>query len=269
MNPFYFGTADRRLFGVHTPARAGARAGSIRAIVLCPPWGQEYLRAHRSMRLLADMLAGAGNDVLRFDYYGTGDSGGDMVDGSVQGWEADIETAIDELKDVSGAPKVALVGLRLGAMLAARVAARRRRDVGVLVLWDPVVSGTAYVSELLQTAMEREHSAERPRQRPAEIGGGHELLGFPLTASMTQAIEGLELGSAVASLPVRTHSVVSQGARSTEETRRALGSNVAKDRIVELAGRPPWTETDQIMAGEVPIDLLRYIVSVIRDGTPA
>lgn len=269
MNPFYFGTTDRRLFGAHTPARVGARGGSIRAIVLCSPWGQEYLRAHRSMRLLADMLAGAGNDVLRFDYYGTGDSAGDMVDGSVQGWEADIETAIDELKDISGAPKVALVGLRLGATLAARVAVRRRRDVGALVLWDPVVSGSAYVAELLRTATEREHAAERPRPRPAEHGGGHELLGFPLPAEMIRAIEELELGSSAASLPARTHSVVSQGARTTEELRRAFGSNAATDRVAEFAGRPPWTETDQIMAGEVPIDLLRHIVSVMRDGTPA
>ena len=93
--------------------------------MLCYPWGQEYLRAHRSMRLLADMIAARGCDVLRFDYSGTGDSGGDATTASFVEWESDIETAIDELKDMAGVSRVSLVGLRLGATLAARVAEGR------------------------------------------------------------------------------------------------------------------------------------------------
>ncbi len=55
------------------------RAGVCRlpkSIVLCHPWGQEYLRAHRSMRQLGNLLAAAGHHVFRLDYFGTGDSGG-------------------------------------------------------------------------------------------------------------------------------------------------------------------------------------------------
>jgi len=67
MNVFYFGAGERRLFGVYTPARHGGRRGAV----LCPPWGQEYLRAHRSIAQLANTLATAGVHVLRFDYSGT------------------------------------------------------------------------------------------------------------------------------------------------------------------------------------------------------
>src|SRR3954451_13983708 len=76
MTPLFFGSRARRLFGIYEPGRSGSRVP--RAAVLCHPWGQEYIRAHRSMRRLANMLSATGRDTLRFDYFGTGDSAGDM-----------------------------------------------------------------------------------------------------------------------------------------------------------------------------------------------
>ena len=46
--------------------------------MLCYPWGSEYIYAHRSLRLLAQRRAAAGIHTLRFDYFGTGDSDGDI-----------------------------------------------------------------------------------------------------------------------------------------------------------------------------------------------
>ena len=65
------------------------------------------------------MLAASGWDTLRFDYYGTGDSAGDLIEANLGGWEKDIEWAIEEARATSGANRVALIGLRLGANLAA------------------------------------------------------------------------------------------------------------------------------------------------------
>lgn len=266
MNPFYFGTSSRRLFGVHVAARQGGRSGGVRAVLLCPPWGQEYLRAHRAMRRLAGLLAAGGCDTLRFDYYGTGDSAGDMPEATLQGWELDIDEAINELRDISGANRVGLVGLRLGGTLAAKAAARRRRDISALVLWDPVVSGSQYVEELFLAAQSREHQAERPRQRSVEEGGGHELLGFRLPAAFAKALGNLELASVVKDLPEQCHAVVSQASRSTDALREALAGTALASRIAEIPGRPPWTEADQIMSGEVPVELLHHIVQVLCDG---
>ena len=150
MNVFHFGTGTRRLFGVYLP---GAGDGpSARVAVLCAPWGQEYLRSHRSVRQLGLQLNAAGFHVLRFDYYGTGDSAGDMLDATVQDWEDDVSQAVDEARETAGADRVSLIGLRLGGALAARVAVKRPDDVKDLVLWDPVVSGSAYLDELQRTA---------------------------------------------------------------------------------------------------------------------
>ena len=119
MTPFYFGMRQRRLFGIYEPARTS----SAHAAVLCNPWGNEYIHAYRSLRQLALLLTIAGFHILRFDYYGTGNSAGDMIDADVQGWKADIETAMDELRHITDLQQVTLVGLRLGATLAAAVAA--------------------------------------------------------------------------------------------------------------------------------------------------
>src|SRR5918992_3821916 len=113
MNPFFFGSSQQPLYGVYHPpkARVPRRIG----VVLCYPLWQEYMRAHRAFRQLAILLAKAGFPVLRFDYFGTGDSGGDSESGDVAQWTADVCTAIDELKDTAGVRSVSLVGLRVGA----------------------------------------------------------------------------------------------------------------------------------------------------------
>ena len=67
-------------------------------MVLCYPWGSEYIHAHRALRQLATRLSMAGFHTLRFDYFGTGDSAGEMEDADLGVWEDDIETAIEELK---------------------------------------------------------------------------------------------------------------------------------------------------------------------------
>jgi uncharacterized protein len=136
MTPFHFGGAERRLFGVYDPA--SKNSGALRAAVVCHPSGDEQVHAYRTLRQLAARMCRAGIHVLRFDYYGTGDSFGETGEGDIASWCGDIETAIAELKDMTGAPKVSLVGLRLGANLAARVAAGRPDEIDNLVLWEPL-----------------------------------------------------------------------------------------------------------------------------------
>ena len=112
MIPLHFGSASERLFGVyHAPT-----AGVVRStgIVVCAPFGHEYIRAHRPLRQLAVELAGSGYHVLRFDYYGCGDSDGNGEDASLERWLHDIETAANELKDTAQLSRLCLVGLRLG-----------------------------------------------------------------------------------------------------------------------------------------------------------
>lgn len=142
----YFGAEGRSLFGFYHPPQEGPWRGV--GVVLCRPIGTDQTRSDRAYRHLAERLAAAGFACLRFDLFGTGDSGGDeFAPGLVKTWLDDVGLAIEELRARSGAKTVALVGLRLGASLAL-VKAAERGDVDALVLWSPWVTGAAFVAEV-------------------------------------------------------------------------------------------------------------------------
>jgi alpha-beta hydrolase superfamily lysophospholipase len=142
----YFGAKGRPLFGFYHPPPEGLWRGV--GVVLCRPIGTDQTRSDRVYRHLAERLAAAGFASLRFDLFGTGDSGGDELSpGLVRAWLDDVGLAIDELRARSGAKIITLAGLRLGATLALLQAAERG-DVDSLVLWSPWVTGAAFVAEV-------------------------------------------------------------------------------------------------------------------------
>ena len=132
MKALFFGNTATKLYGVYHPPKAGV--GGISSVLICCPNGYEYIYTHRALRQLAGLLAKRGHHVLRFDYFASGDSAGDAEDGTVEQWIVDIRTAVRELRDISGRDRPSIVGLRLGALLAACAEVSDAED---LVLWDP------------------------------------------------------------------------------------------------------------------------------------
>ena len=99
------------------------------------------------------MLSRQGLPTMRFDYYGTGDSYGESNEIALSVWQENALLAIEELKSMAGCSQIYLVGLRLGAAIAANVSAMRS-DVKRLVLWDPVIQGAAYIEEIKRGSYE-------------------------------------------------------------------------------------------------------------------
>jgi alpha/beta superfamily hydrolase len=175
----FFGTGSRARFGwVHAPA-----APNGAGLVIVPPFGYEAICAHRSLRAIAGEAARAGVIAVRADLDGTGDSAGDDLDPDrVDAWLASIDDAC-ELARGSGADRLVLAGVRLGASLAA-LAAERRDDVAGLVAIAAVPSGKALVREgralQMQLGLERADAAT-------------ELVGFALAPETRDAIARIDL----------------------------------------------------------------------------
>jgi pimeloyl-ACP methyl ester carboxylesterase len=228
-------------------------AASAGAVLLCYPWGQEYIRAHRAMRRLASLLAGGRRHVMRFDYFGTGDSMGDSQDVSLSGCEKDIETAIEELRDTSGATRVVLVGLRLGATLAARVAARNKKTVEALILWDPVVSGPEYIEELLGSTQSAVAGTEV-----------REVRGFPLTNTFADELRAIDLLALLPSLPAQTRMIVSAPLPSHEALRAELDRLGRPGALEQVEALQAWLEYRDYGAGAIPANILDTIAQWVR-----
>ena len=193
----FFGAAPRELLGsVHA-----AHGGTVRdtGVVLCYPAPQEYRMVHWTFCRLAERLAATGYNVLRFDYFATGDSAGNSVDGSIAQWEADTLTAAAYLRDETGMRRLSLVGMRLGATLAWR-AVERGLVVQDIVMWDPVIGGAAYLRELERA------DARLLGEQPYPVPGtppNAELLGYPLVPAMRADVNAINLLAGTRARPRR------------------------------------------------------------------
>ncbi len=194
IEPLVFGNANARVLGVlHRPPSSRARDAGI---VICAPIGYENVCAYRPLRTLANQLAASGRPTLRFDLPGIGDSPGDEFDTClVERWVNAIEAAVHELRRVADVRTVALVGVRLGATLAA-VAAARDLDLSELVLWAPFKTGSAYAREMRAFHALAEREFDRPeRPQSAFPDGAMEVSGFVLADSTLADLGGIDLTS--------------------------------------------------------------------------
>lgn len=244
MKPLLIGGGERRLFALLTPAEGPRQR---RAVVLCPSLGQEYLFSHRSFVSLGRRLARAGFDVLRFDYYGTGDSAGTGRELRLEGAVDDACTAVREGRDMVAARSVAVVGLRWGAAVGAAACARSGAAVDRAVVWDPVVDGDAGVEELRVDA----------EPLPDEPGGLH-ARGFPFTAPLLEEL-GRVSPASYDDLPARVLLALSSEAPSHARLVERLGGSRELDRVLHPSP-PSWEELDDSGAAPIPHELLRAVV---------
>jgi len=255
----YFGP-DRRLFGIfEEPATP-----SDRGVVLCYPHGADYDSAFRSFRILGTRFSRAGFHVLRFDYLGTGDSWGDTEDASIGQWTGDTVAAIHELRASRDLRQVAVVGLRLGATIAAFAAA----DCGAVdqfVAWAPVLDGRDYLAVL--RAQHQQWLKDERRSGRGRSGADDELLGYRLTPSIQSDLENLSLSS-ISKLPAPSVYVLNQEASADRPEfvagLRARGANVDAD---VTDGPTIWSRTPSMPEASVPNRSLQMIVNWVAGAS--
>ena len=163
--------------------------GTVRscAVVICPPMGFEYTHSHRSLRHLAEAFAEKGFLAVRFDYHGCGNSPGDAFSAhQLRTWVADIRAVVREATLLAGSDAVAVVGLRLGALLSALAATEI--DIDYLIAWSPVVSGRRYIRE--QQAIAAVGAGEEPAGQGYIEGGG-----FVLSDEMVAELKKVDLSA--------------------------------------------------------------------------
>ncbi len=167
------------------------------AALMADPFAEEKKCAHRVMAECAMALADAGMTTVRFDYRGCGDSDGDFHDFGLAAWRDDIRVAAGWVRERLNPPRLALVGVRLGAALIAQ-AVEEGVAADVLVLVAPIVDGAAYWREnfrrqLIRAKLTAGDHVTADELRAAEQQEFFDLGGWLVPRGMREEIQALSL----------------------------------------------------------------------------
>jgi dipeptidyl aminopeptidase/acylaminoacyl peptidase len=144
--PVIFNSAGFQLVGMlHQPEPDASRARRPAVLFLHGFTGHKS-EAHRLFVKAARALVRAGFITLRFDFRGSGDSGGEFEQVTVSGWRRDARVALDFLLRQRGvdAKRIGVIGLSMGGAVACHLAAGEPR-VRSLALWSAVANGADVV----------------------------------------------------------------------------------------------------------------------------
>ena len=169
--------------------RARGRVG----VVICDTWGYDALCARRSLRILADRLAEAGYPSLRFDWPGTNDALDGILpsDDPMVAYETALDETVGRLMRETGVASVVLIGLGLGASLAASYATGAVDRLSGLVMLAPVVKGRSFLRELQARAVVIGDLTGAPPKPPE--GAEYEIAGMAMPRHLSASLQSLDL----------------------------------------------------------------------------
>lgn len=180
------------LFSVHYPPCQTPRSTGV---LLVGPEGSEAVRAHRNLQQLAVMLSRAGADVLRWDWAGHGNSGGNPATVGPDQWYRDLMSAAKWLRQSTEPQRLIVIGMRLGATLAATAPwpSDLARTIEQLILVDPVRCGRAYIE--MQKRFEQWELGALYRYDRRRRASEQQLHGWPTSAAKQAAIADLQIAN--------------------------------------------------------------------------
>jgi pimeloyl-ACP methyl ester carboxylesterase len=141
--------------------------------------------------LLARACAAARFGVFRFDFSGTGESGGEHGAATLGQWVEEAAASLALLRQHTSLPTWHLLGVRLGANLALR-AARAVPGITRLSLIEPVFSGADFLRDLQRRKQIKEMKAV------GQASTSDQAMAAAWAAGKSVDLDGFEIGPALA-----------------------------------------------------------------------
>lgn len=246
---FFLPVGGQERFCIFYPA-SGAPLGSV---LYLHPFAEEMNKSRRMAALQARAFAARGYAVLQIDLLGCGESSGEFGDARWPLWKDDVRAAHDWLRHHAEGP-THLWGLRLGALLAADYARERDSSFASLLMWQPVTSGSQFMTQFLRLRLTSEMlsgaaargGADRLR---AELAAGRplEIAGYEVAPELASAIERLDLATlAPRNVPAQWFEVNAEAAssRALSSAAQAWQAAGAEVDLQAVRGEPFWNSVE-------------------------
>jgi exosortase A-associated hydrolase 2 len=194
--PRFLGDEGERFFTTQFSSADNPKAH----IVYVPPFAEEMNRCRSLVAKQARSFAAKGYSCTIVDFFGTGDSQGELTEASLKIWHENIRLTIDALQREIDVP-VVLWGLRLGGLIALDYAARASEPVQDIILWQPVNAARVYITQVLRqrvaSLMVRDLPPETTKQIRQRLEDGEEveIAGYTVGDTLIREIEAIDVGS--------------------------------------------------------------------------
>lgn len=220
------------------------------------------------MRLLCEAAARRGMATIYPDLSGTGDSSGDFVDATWAAWRADVERAAAWLVE-QGCTSLAVVGIRAGALLAWDMVTQTRLPITTLVLWQPVLNGSAVVTDLLRTCIANAAGRDSVSVLRQQLARGEpvEAAGYCLSAALASDLNAMRMDpqGARRAVPILWIEIVAEDSIPTRHAALEAASRLRAAGVTVTLGRqrdPPFWGTGEVTVGHAAIaETVRWLDS--------
>jgi len=257
--PFFFNDKNYTLYGTYYPSQLEKTINQ--ALLICAPISYEYQCTHRILNLVAEKVAKMGIPVLRFDYWGTGDSLGLDYNATTDIWESNILAAYEELKQRSGALDISVFGVRLGANLSYQLT--DKIAIKKWIFWQPILSGVTHFDYLKKMHSSLLKDAGRYKKVKLEIKNekGNEYLGFiyaqPLCDSLSKFVfKSIETAD--------TTIIYNANNRDSSALKSLSGTNVS---LTELTHECEWYDLTRVSDMYTDMGIVNAVQSLLNEGS--
>lgn len=202
--PFFFQVHGSPVYSVLHAAAPGKPLAPV--VVDVHGLGVEQITLYRQEVLVARAAAAHGFPVLRYHARGHGDSAGASADVTLDSMVEDARAAADEAKRRTGRDRVVWLGVRMGALVAARAGGpgSGRDDAAGFLLWEPVERPAEFFRQQLRTLLySRVAGGQKPDATVDQLleriasEGSLDVFGYTLHRASIDSFAAAPLGEAL------------------------------------------------------------------------
>ena len=241
----------------------GATNDSSRAlpVLIVPPLFEERKSAYSALRRLAIKLASAGHAVMRFDYRGSGESGGDCVNRRWQHMAEDVAVARKTLARLAGKRDSALLGLRLGATLALQETIRAGGEA--IIALSPVIKGAGQVRLWKMRSKIRAEMTTPGSPSVDATGKDIEAIdfdGFDVNPAFFDDVAGIDLAKDLGALSCPGLAVqISHRVEPSTESTQLMNTLGRRAKLETLRMEPFWDKLDDVATGPLEDSVIKFL----------